>query len=111
MSFGKLAENRIREAMRNGEFDNLSNQGRPVDLEGYFAMPEDVRMAYTLLKNANCVPEEVALLNEVARLQQVIQAACDPAVRDAAMARLRDQELRLNVLRDARRRHSRTRHT
>lgn len=103
MSFDRLAENRIREAMKNGEFDNLSNAGQPIDHDAYFAMPEDVRMAYSILKNANCVPEEVALLNEIARLQAVVQSTCSARVRDEAATALREQELRLSVLRDQRR--------
>ncbi len=103
VSFEKLAEKRITEAIENGEFDRLSKAGQPVDLDSYFAMPEDVRMAYSILKNANCVPEEVTLLNEIARLQAVMQAACDPKVRDAASVSLRDQQTRLEILKEQRR--------
>ena len=63
----KLADNRIREAIKNGLFDDLPH-GKRVDHEEYFATPEDRRMAYSILKNANCVPEEVALLNDIAAL-------------------------------------------
>jgi DnaJ-like protein len=84
MGFERLAENRIRDAMQQGEFDNLSGAGRPVDLEGYFTLPEHLRVAFSILKNANCVPAEVELLNQVATLEQRLAAAPDdrkPAVR------------------------------
>lgn len=103
MSFERIAEDRIREAMKAGEFDDLPNRGKPVDLEPYFAMPEDVRMAHSILKNANCLPEEVALMNDIARLQGVVQGSCDPASRDRAVRELRDLELQLGLLRDQRR--------
>jgi hypothetical protein len=75
MSFNRIAENRIREAMEQGAFDNLPGAGQPVSLEEYFSTPEDLRMAYSILKNANCRPVEVELLNEIARLEQAIAAA------------------------------------
>ena len=67
MSFNRIAENRIREAMEQGEFDNLPGAGQPLSLEEYFSTPEDLRMAYSVLKNANCRPLEVELLNEIER--------------------------------------------
>jgi hypothetical protein len=81
MSFNRIAENRIREAMEQGEFDNLPGAGKPVSLEEYFNTPEDLRMAYSILKNANYRPMEVELLNEIARLEQAIVAAPDDAAR------------------------------
>jgi hypothetical protein len=104
VSFEKIAENKVREAMANGEFDNLPDRGK-VDLDAYFALPEDLRMAYTLLKNANCVPEDVAILNEIARLREAVERA-DPLERDLLSAALRDQEMRLNLLRESRKRPS-----
>lgn len=103
MSFEKLAEKRIKDAIEQGEFDNLPKSGQPVDLDGYFAMPEDVRMAYSILKNANCVPEEVTILNEISRLQSALQSACDPRARSDVAAALRAQQMRLEILKEQRR--------
>jgi hypothetical protein len=98
MSFNKLADNRIREAMEQGAFDNLPGAGRPVSLDEYFSTPEDVRMAYSILKNANCRPAEVELLNEVARLEQAVAAATDDVSRDAAQRELAHRRTELAVL-------------
>lgn len=54
-----LVERRIREAQSRGEFDNLPGQGRPLALEDDALIPEDVRVAYRILKNAGFVPPEV----------------------------------------------------
>ena len=72
MPFSRVAENRIREAIAQGEFDNLPGGGKPLNLEEYFSTPEDLRMAFSILKNANCAPVEVEPLNEVSRLQHAI---------------------------------------
>lgn len=55
-----IAEQRILEAMERGEFDNLPGKGKPLDLEDDANVPEDLRMAYKLLKNAGYAPEELA---------------------------------------------------
>jgi hypothetical protein len=75
MPFSRIAESRIRAAVEQGEFENLPGAGKPLDLEEYFSAPEELRMAFSILKNANCVPAEVELLNEVSRLQRAIASA------------------------------------
>lgn len=71
MNFEKLVESMIKEAIERGEFDNLPGKGKPIDLTAYFDTPEDVRMAYSILKNAGMNSREVDLLKEIAELKQV----------------------------------------
>ena len=103
MPFSHLAEQRIREALRQGHFDNLSNAGQPLNLDDYFSAPADLRMAYSILKNANCTPAEVELLNEVARIKQAIAAAADPATKRELQRALVGHQTRLAVLLERRR--------
>ena len=42
MPFSHIAEQRIREAMEQGHFDNLPGAGQPLNLEDYFSTPEDL---------------------------------------------------------------------
>ena len=86
MPFEHFAEQRIREALERGEFDNLPNAGQPLNLDEYFAAPPELRMAYSILKNANCAPVEVEILNEVARLKEAIASAPD-AVKNQELER------------------------
>lgn len=85
---------KIREAIDAGEFDRLPNAGSRLDLESYFAMPAHLRMAYSVLKNANCLPEEVQLLNTVARLEAEIGNAPDREIERLSVA-LQEARLRL----------------
>jgi hypothetical protein len=104
MPFERIAEARLRQAIEDGLLDDLPNRGDRLDLEEYFATPEDVRVAYSILKNANCLPEDVQLRNEIAALerQRGTIASCDkwPAI-DRQIAEL---TLRLNLLRERARR-------
>jgi hypothetical protein len=77
MNFDKIVEELIKQAQERGEFDNLPGKGKPVDLTAYFDTPEDVRMAYSVLKNAGMTSREVELLREIAELKQVHAAVLD----------------------------------
>lgn len=48
MSFEKIIEEKIQKAIENGEFDNLEGKGKPLNLDEYFAAPEDVRVGYSM---------------------------------------------------------------
>ncbi len=70
--FAIIAERKIREAMERGEFNNLAGRGKPLVMEDLSAIPEELRMAYKVMKNAGCVPPEVELSNEVASLRRLV---------------------------------------
>ncbi len=94
--FDKFADKRIREAMAEGKFDQLPKKG-PIDLEDYFKTPEDWRMAYSILKSASCVPEEVELLRNAERLQSAHAAETDPAQKTVLARELADARLKLDL--------------
>jgi len=73
--FQRIAEQKIQEAIRNGEFDNLEGSGKPLDHSDYFSAPPELRMSFHLLKNAGVVPEEVELLNSIHRITGHIKSA------------------------------------
>jgi len=54
--FESLTEKKLREAIENGEFDDLPGKGEPIDLrENPFEDP-DLRTVHRLLRNAGFVP-------------------------------------------------------
>jgi len=75
MSFQKNVEEKIKEAMAAGEFDNLPGKGKPLDLDAYFATPEHFRMGYSILKNADIIPEEMELLRQIEILKESLEAS------------------------------------
>jgi hypothetical protein len=67
-----LIDRKIREAMEEGEFDDLSGKGEPIDLaENPFEDP-DWRMAHRMLRNAGFAP---AWIEERKDIEAEIQAA------------------------------------
>ncbi len=104
MSFEKLAEEKIRQAMADGEFDDLAMKGKPLDLTAYFSIHEDLRMAYSILKNANIVPEELEILKEIERLQQEIKKCTDDRKKVSLERKVQEQQLKVNLLLEQERR-------
>jgi hypothetical protein len=69
--FDLIAEEKIAEAIARGEFDNLAGAGRPLNLDDDALIPEELRLAYRILKNAGYVPPELETLNEIAQLERI----------------------------------------
>ena len=67
-----IAENRIREAIENGDFDNLPGQGKALKIEDLSNVPEELRMAYKILKNANCLPPDLERRKEINKLADLL---------------------------------------
>ncbi|RMG13529.1 MAG: DUF1992 domain-containing protein [Deltaproteobacteria bacterium] len=74
-AFQRLAEQRIREAIERGDLDDLPGRGRPLQLEDLSMVPEDLRMAFKVMKNAGVLPEEMQLEKKIARLRELIRLA------------------------------------
>lgn len=81
--FEIIAEQRINEAMRRGEFDHLPGEGKRLEFEDEpFVSPEQ-RMVNRILKNAGCTPQEILRRKEIAALRQEIVALPPGPRRDA----------------------------
>ncbi|MDZ7809777.1 MAG: DnaJ family domain-containing protein [Arhodomonas sp.] len=52
----QIAEQRLQEAEARGELRGLAGEGAPLPLDEDPMMPEELRMAYRILRNANCLP-------------------------------------------------------
>ena len=83
MSIEKAIEEKIRKAIEVGDFDDLEGRGKPLDLTAYFNTPEDLRLAYSLLKSNEFVPEEVEMLKEIAFLKEKIALCANDDERSA----------------------------
>ena len=69
----RIAEEKIVEAMKNGEFDNLPGKGKPVNLNDDANIPPELRVAYRILKNGGYVSEEVNELREINNLKDMLE--------------------------------------
>lgn len=96
--FDAIIEARIAEAQSSGAFDDLPGTGRPLDLDDDRMVPEHLRMAYRILKNAGLVPAEIEARKEAAGLRDLIAASAgDSPARRRALAKLALLEARLEA--------------
>lgn len=101
--FDRIAETRIREAAEQGAFDDLPHKGQPLPPEDLDGVPEDLRLAWRVLRNANCLPEELERRKRVVRLTELIESCADPEQGAALRRELRTEQLRIDLLRRRRR--------
>jgi len=102
--FSRTVEAAIREAIEHGDFDDLPGAGRRVDLSAYFETPEELRLAYSMLKNADLLPPEVELTKQISAHEDAVKHATNDGERKVATRHLQNLRLRFNVLMDGLRR-------
>ena len=98
MSFDKLVEEMIKKAQERGEFDNLPGKGKPIDLTEYFEMPEDVRVAQSVLKNAGMKSREVDLLKEIAELRQTLAKVVNEKKKQEIQKQIQEKQIEFSLM-------------
>ena len=100
--FESIAERKIQQAIENGEFDNLSCKGKPLPPDDMDMVPEELRMAYKILKNAGIVPEEIELRKSIMNLHQLLNTCVDENERIEIHRKINEKQLRYNVIMESR---------
>lgn len=96
--FDKIVEAKIQEAIRKGEFDNLPSKGKPINLDDWAKLPEDIRAGYMLLKDAGYVPEEVLLLKEIQALRERLASSDSEDEKTVIRKKIRETEFKYNLI-------------
>jgi hypothetical protein len=99
--FEKIVEERIRRAQERGEFEELEGAGRPLALEDDAHVPEELRLAFKILKNAECLPPEIELRKEIETTEELLAAMPDTAERYRTLKKLNFMILKVNAMRRA----------
>lgn len=107
MNFDKVVEAIIKEAQERGDFDNLKGKGKPIDLNAYFETPEDLRLAYSVLKNAEIAAPEVELLQEIAALKERLTSTFEETQRSRIKKLIQGKQMEFNLMLERRKKHSR----
>lgn len=92
-----LAEQRIVEAMERGDFDNLPGAGKPLPLERDPAVPDEMWLAFKILKNAGVLPPEIEARKEIRRLEDLLASLDDGPEKVRAVTRLSLLQTRLEA--------------
>jgi len=103
LAFDAVVEERIQEAIRRGDFDNLPGAGSPLDLDDDRLVPPELRIAFRILKNAGLAPPEVLARREIAALEALLDQSANAAERKRTLAQLAVLRAQLGVHRSPRR--------
>lgn len=98
--FEKIAEQRIKESIENGEFDSLDGRGEPLPWDDKPpTVPSDIWFAMKILKNSGVVPREVELLKEVEHLRAQLDTSKNKDERDflQALIQCKEEEARMRL--------------
>jgi hypothetical protein len=97
--FEKIVEERIQQSIKNGDFNNLPGEGRPLKADDFSRIPEDLRLAYRILKNADCVPPEIDIKKEIIRTEALLERQFDEKQRYQTIRKLNFLIMKLNTMR------------
>lgn len=98
--FNKIVEERIRKAQKKGEFKNLEGSGKPLNLLEDQMVAEELRLAYKILKNADCLPPEIELKKEIQQTEALLSGMAETAEKFRTMKKLNFLIMKLNTLRN-----------
>ena len=97
--FDRIIEERIRQAQKEGKLEKLPGSGKPLPEEQINA-PDDIRLAYKILKNADCLPAELELKKEIRNMQELLSGMQETAEKYNTLKKLNLLIMKLNACRN-----------
>ncbi len=99
--FEKIVEERIKRAQKKGCFNNLCGKGKRLKLENDRHVPEEMRLAFKILKNAGFVPPEIELKKEIHQTKDLLAGVKDVAEKHRMIKKLNFLVMKLNATRNS----------
>ena len=97
-AYQKIVEQKLQEAVKKGEFDNLPSKGKPLALDDDTRIPEDLRLAYQILKNGDCLPPELVLRKEIRKMEDMLDKIPNEKEKYRQLKRINHKIMRLNMM-------------
>lgn len=98
--FERIVEERIKKAQYKGAFENLPGAGQPLNFAADQHIPQDLRLAYKILKNADCLPPEIELKKQIHRTEELLAGMQDTHARYRTIKKLNYLIMKLNATRN-----------
>jgi hypothetical protein len=93
-----IAERKISEAIQKGLLDTQGWRNRPLPMTNDNMVPEELRMAFKILKNAGYLPPEIEVKKEIQQLEDLLSTCEDEYTRLKQIKKLNCLVLKLNVM-------------
>jgi hypothetical protein len=98
--FEKIVEERIKQAQKNGEFDNLPGSGKPLLFENNRYVSGELSLAYKILKNADCLPPELELKKEITKTEELLSGMEETHEKYCLLKKMNFLIMKLNSMRN-----------
>ncbi|UOQ43853.1 DUF1992 domain-containing protein [Halobacillus salinarum] len=102
MDFGNIIEEKIKQSIARGEFENLPGKGKPLPKDELAYVPDELRNSYRILKNAHMLPEEMQIKKEIVEIEALIKVCENPEQEEQYEEQLSEKRLRFNILMEKR---------
>ncbi|KPJ97899.1 MAG: hypothetical protein AMJ60_10030 [Desulfobacterales bacterium SG8_35] len=93
-----IAERRISEAIQKGLLDTQAWRNRPLPMTCDNLVPEELRMAHKILKNAGYLPPEIEAKREIQQIEDLLATCEDECTRVKQIKKLNYLVLKLNIM-------------
>ena len=93
-----IAERRIDEAIREGTLDVASWRNRPLPLTNDHLVPEELRMAHKILRNAGYLPPEIETRKEIQQVEELLAGCEDEYTRVRQLKKLSYLLMKLHAI-------------
>ncbi|MEW6518719.1 MAG: DnaJ family domain-containing protein [Thermodesulfobacteriota bacterium] len=84
----RIAERKISQAIEDGSLDFARWKNMPLPADDDMQVPDDLKIAYKMLKNAGYLPPEIEAKKEIRQLEEMIARTEDEHVRLKQMKKL-----------------------
>ncbi|MFQ3543973.1 DUF1992 domain-containing protein [Halobacillus rhizosphaerae] len=102
MDFGNIIEEKIKQSIARGDFENLPGKGKPLPKDELAYVPDEMRNSYRILKNAHMLPEEMQLKKEIVEIEDLLACSNDPEQSAYYKRELSEKRLRFNIMMEKR---------
>jgi len=99
----RIIEQNIKKAMKQGTFENLPGQGKPLQLADLRFVPPEQRAAFLVVHNSGSLPPEMELRKEIADLEEKLKTA-EEEERAVIQKKLTEKKMFYDVLMERRKR-------
>ncbi|BCB02446.1 DnaJ family domain-containing protein [Bacillus sp. KH172YL63] len=91
-----VSEHLIKKAYEDGDFKALPGFGKPLNLNDDVGVPEELKMAHRMMKNAGFSQEEMNVKREMLRIEDMIKVCDHDGERQELQQSLNEKMLKYN---------------
>ena len=93
-----IADRKISEAIQKGQLDIEAWRNKPLPMTHDNMVPDELRMAYKILKNAGYLPPEIETKKEIQQIEDLLETCEDEHIRIKQIKKLNFLVLKLNTM-------------